>query len=519
MSRWERLFGVLGAAAGVVLLFVGISIVAVKGRMVSSAAYTLLGGFALLIAFVVLDPNAALDVVRSRRARFGSLSVLVSAVVIGILLMVNVLASRSTQAVDLTRSGLYTLSPKSVLIVKRLDSDLQVTGFFRPDQNSDKTTVQDLLSLYQQQSRFVKVEFADPDRSATQALSLGVTISGSVVLQYKKRTPVVLDVTSQTESDITGAMLRLEENRTPIVCWAAGDGERSLADTDQTNGYSGAASLIRTSNYQSRDLLLSQQAQVPSDCDVVAVVGVRQPLSDPTIKTLQNYIDGGGRLLFAFDPWATDPRILTSVNSVFQPYGVGFSGALVVEGDVAHQAANNPATPVAFDFGGSPIAKDLGNKYVYFVQPTLIIGQSTDQFNSVDVVTTTAQSFSIAEQRSSADKRPGDKGGPFVLMQTLEQSQASNGKKARVVLVGTSAIAANQAMPPNAAGANPDLLLGTLDWLSGQEDLIGISPKPAAAEPLAITQEEERLNYLLTLVLLPLLIAVAGAVVFVRRRA
>jgi ABC-type uncharacterized transport system involved in gliding motility auxiliary subunit len=103
-------------------------------------------------------------------------------------------------------------------------------------------------------------------------------------------------------------------------------------------------------------------------------------------------------------------------------------------------------------------------------------------------------------------------------MQTLEQNQATGGRKARIVLIGTSAIAANQALPPNAVGANPDLVLGTMDWLSGQEDLIGISPKPPAAEPLSLTAQQSRLNLILTLVLLPLLIVVAGAAVFLRRR-
>jgi ABC-type uncharacterized transport system involved in gliding motility auxiliary subunit len=250
---------------------------------------------------------------------------------------------------------------------------------------------------------------------------------------------------------------------------------------------------------------------------VVAVVGVRQPPSDVAVKSLQAYIDGGGKLLFALDPWPDDPAILTSVNDVFKPYGVSYSGGLVVEGDTAHQAANNPTTPVVFSFGGSPIAKDLSNKYV-FVQPTAITGDATGSFTAVDVASSTSDSYEISQQRSSADRRPGDQPGPFVLMKTLEQTQGS-GKRARIVMVGTSAIAANQALPPNAAGANPDLLLGTLDWLSGQEDLIGISPKPAAAGPLNLTAEQERLNYLLTLVLLPLLIVVAGAAVFVRRRA
>ena len=80
-------------------------------------------------------------------------------------------------------------------------------------------------------------------------------------------------------------------------------------------------------------------------------------------------------------------------------------------------------------------------------------------YSSVDVVRTTDQSYSIAAQRGTADKRPGDKSGPFVLMQTLERTQPTNGKKARMVLIGTSAIAANQALPPNAS-VNVQIIVG-----------------------------------------------------------
>src|SRR5207244_1635656 len=63
MKRWERVLGVLGAAAGVVLLFVGVSVVVVEGRLVPAASYTLVAGLALVIAFVVLDPSAVADLV------------------------------------------------------------------------------------------------------------------------------------------------------------------------------------------------------------------------------------------------------------------------------------------------------------------------------------------------------------------------------------------------------------------------------------------------------------------------
>ncbi|HYR54282.1 MAG TPA: hypothetical protein VEQ13_05100, partial [Methylomirabilota bacterium] len=67
----------------------------------------------------------------ARRARAGSLSLVLTLVVIALLVGANVLASKSTAAVDLTRGGLNTLAPQSVLAAKRLTANLQVIGLFR----------------------------------------------------------------------------------------------------------------------------------------------------------------------------------------------------------------------------------------------------------------------------------------------------------------------------------------------------------------------------------------------------
>ena len=99
------------------------------------------------------------------------------------------------------------------------------------------------------------------------------TIPGSLVFEYRNRPPVVLTLASQAEFDITGAILRLESARTPTVCWAAGDGERSYQNSGDQSGYSRAKEVLQQSNYASQQLLLSQRPQVPTTCDVLAIVG------------------------------------------------------------------------------------------------------------------------------------------------------------------------------------------------------------------------------------------------------
>jgi ABC-type uncharacterized transport system involved in gliding motility auxiliary subunit len=516
MARLERRLALVCAVAGLLLLFAGASFIVLEGGLTPRGSFTLLAGIALLIGYAILDPAAIRDMLRSRRARFGSLSVLVSAILVGILVAVNVLASRSIQAADLTRSGLYTLSPQSVLVAKRLGSDLAVTGFFRPNEQTSKSAAQALLALYQAESPHVKVRFLDPDRNSAQAAGMGVTISGSIVLQYRNKPSRVLTLASESESDVTAAILQLEASRAPVICWAGGDGERDLRDTSQTIGYSGIADLLKTRNYQVEDTLLAQQG-VPSNCDVLTVVGVLRPLSDSSVRAIQDYLAGGGRLMLAVDPWVSrDGKALASANAIVKQYGVSFDGGLVVEGDPAHYATNDPTVPVAFSYGQSPITRDLSGRFVFVPQPTSIAGTASGEVTSVNLVTSSDRAFEIVQPRDTFSRQSADRAGPFVLMQTIEQ-KLTGGKTSRVVLSGTSALAENRVMPSNATGLNPDLVLGSLDWLSSQESQIAVGPKQAGATPLTLSDQDLRFNVLLTLFLIPGMVLAIGLFVLYRR--
>jgi gliding motility-associatede transport system auxiliary component len=515
MAGWDRRVAQLFAAGGVLLLLTTLSFVLVDGGLTQRTTFLLFAGLALVIAYGVVAPTALVELVRIRRTRFGQLSLLISAVVIGILVASNVIASRSTQAADFTRSGLYTLSPRSAVVTRQLDADLVVTGFFRPDEQASRRDVQTLLDLYQQQSHHVKVRFVDPDQDPGEALSLGATIAASIVLQYRGRPPIVLNLGSQTEADVTGAILRLVSTRTTTVCWASGDGERDLKDTNQVSGYSSVADLMRTSNYKVQDLLLVQQG-VPTTCDILVLLQLSRSLGDSSVKAIQDYLNRGGKLLLAVDPWL-DPKVLASANAVIKPYGVTFDGGLIVETDPGHSANDDATIPVVYEYGPSPITKSLVGKYLFLPVVTPITGAPTAPATAVELASSTARSYVIAQQRTNLDKRAVDKAGPFVLMQALEVKH-SPGKATRIVLSGSSGLAENRTMPPNADGSNPDLLLASLDWLSGQESLDSIGAKPAAAPPLMLSNRDVRVNQVLTLGVLPLLVIALGTGVFIRRR-
>lgn len=501
----DRFLALAAAVAGAGLLLAAAVLQYAQGG--PPPGYLLISGAACLLVAVILDPSFILGIARTRRGRTGAYSLAMTALVLAALGFANVFASRGLQHADLSASQLHTLAPKSRTVLMRLQGDVSVTVFAAPN-DPNRAALTDLLSLYQDASPRVKVRVVDPNTEVAQAQALGVTSSGSVVLEYAGRKPVVLSPGSQSEQDITGGILKLELNRVLTLCWAAGDGERDLESSDAVVGYSQTAQALAGDDFEPRQLVLSDIASVPAECAVVAVVGPTQPLSAAARAALSSYVSAGGRLLLATDPWR--PDVNDSLNQVLQPEGLKFDGGLVID-DAAHSATNRPAIPLVVSYAGSPITKDLRNQVTLFPVTTSVSGGGTPLASS------SAAAYEIAQPRQALGRQAGDAGGPFTFLDSWEQV-LGGGTRSRIVLSGSSALAQNQVVPPATSTVNLELFLSSLDWLAGEDALISLPAKPQGSLPLTLTAAEANLYVVLTLVLLPLAIGGGGFLVWLYRR-
>ncbi len=451
-----------------------------------------------------------------RRTRAGTFSIVLTLAVIAVLVAINVLASRATQAVDLTHGRLNTLAPQSVLAAQRLDADLQVIGLFSASTGSTQMQAEALIGLYQAQSSRIKYRREDVTTDVADVLRYKVKEAGTVVLDYKGKTRLLTPL-SLDEVGFTAALINLESDRVPLVCWAVGDGERSLTDTDSHTGYSSVADILTKNSFATRDLLLSQATSIPPDCDQVAIIAPTSALTAKSIQVVGDYLGAGGKLLLAADPWPQNAAITTSVSALVKPYGLAFSGALIVEQDPAHAASQDTTIPGVLQYGRSPITNDIQGLVTFFPQSTPIAGTPDAAWNPIPIAATTARSYAVAEIRSNPQqKQPTDASGPFTIMETLERQAGS--AKTRIVLVGTGAFAENRTLPPATADANLELALGSFQWLAGQDALISIPPKPDRNPPLALTQEDQANLIFITTALMPGLIVFGGIMVWWRRR-
>jgi ABC-type uncharacterized transport system involved in gliding motility auxiliary subunit len=451
----------------------------------------------------------------SRRTRSLTLASVIIAVALALLVGVNVLASRSTQAWDLTRAGNNTLAPQSVLAAKHLTSDLQVIGLFRAGTDSGQRDTEALIALYAAQSTHVKYRSANADQDAVDVKRYGITQVNTVVLDYGGKTELLLQG-SQTEQDFTSALLKLESNRVPMVCWAVGDGERSLTDANQKTGYSAVATLLEKNNFAHKEVLLGQLTSIPSDCDELAIIDPTAEIPASAVKAVGTYLAGRGRLLIAAEPWPQQPKTTTSLSAILQPYGLAFSGALVFETDPSRAAVQDPTNPAVLAYGKSPITNDIQGIVSFFPQSTAITGTPAAGVKAVRIAATTSGAYAIATQRSNLARQAGDAAGPFTLMETLESGSGSTAT--RIVMVGTAAFAQTGTLPPNNNDANLELALGSFQWLAGQDSLIALPPKPERALPLSLTQQDQSVIIFITAFLMPGLIVFGGVMVWWRRR-
>ena len=93
--------------------------------------------------------------------------------------------------------------------------------------------------------------------------------------------------------------------------------------------------------------------------------------------------------------------------------------------------------------------------------------------------------------------------------------QASSAKITRLAVIGDSDFAANEHYRN---GGNSDLFLNAVNWLTEEEHLISIRPKPFTFRRLVVGEDAARFIRYSSVGLLPLAVLVAGWVVWWRRR-
>lgn len=435
--------------------------------------------------------------------------------VLAFIVLANWFADRNDKTWDLTPNKSFSLSPETLKILKGLDRPVTIYVFDRKE-NLGKN--RDTLSDYASASHRVTVRYVDADREPTLARQFNVRAYGTIVVSEGERH---FEAQSSNEEDVTNALIRLLKGQ-KTVYFVQGESERDLDNTDRA-GYDRFKKQIENENYQMKTLVLLQTMAIPADCSILVIAGPQHDYLPQEVDVIQKYVAGGGRLLMMLDPGVELPNL----SKALAGWNVTAQNDLVIDENPLSQVFNtSPAMPLVLKYGSSPIVEPLARTATLFpFSRSFVIGKDykpgvTDE----SLCETSAESFGVNDfnpKMQTVTYRPGkDTKGPLTLavsgdVTATGADKTADRREGRFVALGTSAIASNVYL--NFQG-NRDLLLNMVNWLSAEEDLISIRPKPPESQHLDINNAQmARIKYL-GLLGLPLLIIAIGFAVWWQRR-
>ena len=500
--EWAGYAGLAVLAAAALLPLVG------RPEWAQYRMWLVAAGVVLVLVSLLVHASEVRRFFGFRTARYGVNTAVTILLVLGIIGLVEAVSYRRSARLDLTENKRHSLAPQTIQLLKGLKTEVNAVAFYRSDQPG-KRVAEDLFKQY---ARFSDGKFTwrvvDPDREPGLARRYGIENYGTIVLETKEKSEKVADA---EEEKVTNGLVKVTRAGRRVVYVVQGHGEHDLANTERV-GFSEAKGAMERSNYEVKPLALARDGKVPDDAAVVMIAGPRNDLFAPELEALDAYVGKGGKLFIMANPFQNE-----GLKKYVARYGIELGDNLVIEPNpIGRLFGIGPEVPIVQQYEPHPITRDLtGVSTLFPLTRTVAPAKTPAQgINAQPLVKTSAQSWGETDrdglQRGVANPDPPDPKGP------LSVAVVATKDKARIVVYGTSNIAANQFL--NLQG-NRDFFLNTVSWLAEEEDQIAIRPKETKSTPVFLTSRQAQAVFLLPVVVVPGLVIVGGIVALVRRRA
>ena len=478
---------------------------------------------------------------------------------LGILVLVNYIGSRRYARFDWTTTGRYSLSQKTVNVLRDLKTPVTVTVFMTAG-TPLYPEVEELLQRYKAKSAMLTVETLDPTRNPVRAKTFveetGVRNLAVVFRAGDKKKIVTEDriveydyararlggepsvKSFHGEQEFTSAILSVTQAKAPKVVFTSGHGERKFDSLRDRDGFSEAAESLKADNCTVEEWASLGATAVPEGTDLVVVAGPRTPFTEGERDVLKKYLDAGGRALLFLDV-----EFPPGSSSTLSDFGLGpllASLGVTLDSDVVVDPKNTlpmmgAETVFAKSFRSHPVTKLLtGLPVVFPLARSVSVAQTpVPGWKATPLVETSPDGWGETnlkdlEKTGLPKKDDKDVKGPVSLAAAIEADDASSAahddgtkpgvepkKRARIVVFGDADWASNAGI---ANAANRLLLSSAVNWALERESLVAIPPKSADQVAVTLTRRDIGQVAFVVLLLLPLAAVVMGIAIWVRRR-
>jgi hypothetical protein len=477
---------------------------------------------------------------------------------VALAVVLNILAGRHYQRWDLTKGGDFTLSVGTVETLRKLDSEVLVFVLLS---RSDPTgiSVAELLDGYRVHTKNLTVEFIDPDRDQDRLFEvkkqyglLGTEVGGRVAVDaalvvvkgahhryvlesdlYKVEDSEDMRVRPRLEYAITSAIRQVRAEKRPTICFTTGHGELPL----EAGGLEGMAEIrnrLITNNYDVRAVFdpADTNPNPLGACSLLVVAAPRAPVPPEKVAAMRSFVEGGGDALVVVWPVPDPARkgwVSLGLGDLIALAGVRVRDDLVIEVEPSLRGARGDGTIFFANPASHPVTDRLVAEQQKGIVASLAFASSLEDLGGSlkpePLLRTSSKAFGVSDywSRTVAESElvatEQDTRGPLTLAVATERPPvAGQTRGSRMIVVSSATPLWGATLTSPELYGSSLFTDGAVAWLAGHEQFLDLPDKPVKTTGLKLTQEGMTSTFRYVVVLIPLLTALSGVVIFWRRR-
>lgn len=501
---------------------------------------------------------------RRKKLKYGTLATVITAVVLASVVIgnviINVLDSRYNWNIDLTSSGLYEIDAQTVDYLNRIGTDIQI-AVMADEQNFENDpklkVVEETLNRFKAESNgHISVEYIDMTKhpEAVSRYSQGydgdfsaydtvvkcgdlVRVVGIDSMIKTEQTPNYMTMSYDSsytfvgEQSLISAIMGVTDlNPIKVGIINKTSGQQIYYDYDSL-AFNSMKTLLEKNNYVVTELDLATDSFTAADFDLVVLCAPYNDPSDAQIKKLTDYLYNNGQYnadMIYFGSF--NQQSTPNLDAFLELWGLKFGSAVVMEGNSAAsqvvttvfgQISDVPVTAVSDNALNASVTASKLPVVVPFARPIEML--FTDPNNG-------RETQALLSTPSTAYLRPLD-----IPAEEFNEANAEKGSYTLAVIADNEVIVNNEAhtsriaafgtswiLDPNVTEsksyANADYFISVLNTMTGKEGVLTIAEKSLDTTSVSITTAQAKAIRTVTVIVLPLLVAVIGFVVYIRRK-
>ncbi len=415
------------------------------------------------------------------------------------------LAWASTQNIlikDLTRNSRQSLTEPSKVLLEKIRGKIEIDVFVnRSDQLGQQ--IEKLMTQYQQIKPDILINYISPEENPDKVREHNIRFPAEMLIRYQGKTE---HLQKPSEQSITNSIATLFRGDDRWLVFLGGHGERAPVgnanfDLDKFVEH------LKKRGLNSQSLNLSKTTAIPDNTGVLVIADPKVNLLSDEWPIVKNYLEKGGNLL-----WLTEPDHRQLLPELAELIGIMFLDGIIVDGAGQSFNITQPDLIPITQYPDHAITKNFSLTTLFPQAVALEINSSKD-WNSFPLINSSDQSWAeISEIKDQVDyDEAHEKLGPL----TLAMALTSPTNQQRILIIGDSDFITNSYI---GNGGNLDLGVRMMNWLSADDQLITIPSRPATDLDFELSDTTSAVLGLGFLLVLPLLLAIAGLVIWWRRR-